>query len=192
MRPRVDFRDNQSLSAIRWRSVHATHRLHHIPNFQVLSLSTLSVFECANMLAPEPLYDLRILSETGGPIRTSSGLTLETERFDKKEFDTLIVLGTLVDEPTFSPGLLAYVRNAPQKARRVASICTGALVLAEAGLLDDRRVSDRADSGPDDPRPRNQEQRFLRCRDPREAEEISVGANPLSASQRNLLHKGDR
>jgi transcriptional regulator GlxA family with amidase domain len=111
------------------------------PNFQVLSLSTLSVFECANMLAPEPLYDLRILSETGGPIRTSSGLTLETERFDEKEFDTLIVLGTLVDEPTFSPGLIAYVRNAPQKARRVASICTGALVLAEAGLLDDRRVT---------------------------------------------------
>src|SRR6516164_1451196 len=111
------------------------------PNFQVLSLSTLSVFECANMLAPEPLYGVRILSETGGPIRTSSGLTLETERFDEKEFDTLIVLGTLVDEPTFSPGLIAYVRNAPQKARRVASICTGALVLAEAGLLDDRRVT---------------------------------------------------
>ena len=140
------------------------------PNFQVLSLSTLSVFECANMLAPEPLYGVRILSETGGPIRTSSGLALETERFDEKEFDTLIVLGTLVDEPTFSPGLLAYVRDAPQKARRVASICTGALVLAEAGLLHDRRVSDRADSGPDDPRPRNQEQRFLRCHDPREAQ----------------------
>ena len=74
------------------------------PNFQVLSLSTLSVFECANILAPEPLYGVRILSETGGPIRTSSGLALETERFDEKEFHTLIVLGTLVDEPTFSPG----------------------------------------------------------------------------------------
>src|SRR5215472_6789037 len=73
------------------------------------------------------------------------------------------------------------------------------------GTLKHRAVSDRADSEPDDPRPRNQEQRFLRCRDPREAqgrqgpaanrrripEEISVGANPLSASQRNLLHKGD-
>lgn len=51
------------------------------PDFQVLSLSTLSVFECANVLANEPLHDLRILSEAGGPIRTSSGLTLETERF---------------------------------------------------------------------------------------------------------------
>src|SRR5262249_48642385 len=92
------------------------------PNFQVLSLSTFSVFECANMLAPEPLYDLLILSETGGPIRTSSGLTLETERFDEKEFDTLIVPGTLVDEPTFSPGLLAYVRAALLRGGEVSHL----------------------------------------------------------------------
>lgn len=111
------------------------------PDFQVLSLSTLSVFECANMLAQEPLYDLHILSEKGGPIRTSSGLTLETEAFGETDFDTLIVLGTLVAKPTFSQGLLAYVRNAPKKARRVASICTGALVLAEAGLIDGRNVT---------------------------------------------------
>jgi transcriptional regulator GlxA family with amidase domain len=111
------------------------------PSFQVLSLSTLSVFECVNMLAQEPLYDMHILSETGGPIRTSSGLTLETETFDETDFDTLIVLGTLVAKPAFSSELLEYVRNAPRKARRVASICTGALVLAEAGLLDGRRVT---------------------------------------------------
>jgi transcriptional regulator GlxA family with amidase domain len=111
------------------------------PNFQVLSLCTVSVFECANMLAPEPLYELHILSETGGPIRTSSGLALETERFGDARFDTLIVLGTLLDKPTFSPGLVAYVQDAPSKSRRVASICTGALVLAEAGLLDDRRAT---------------------------------------------------
>ena len=74
------------------------------PNFQLLSLSTIAVFECANMLAQEPLYSLHILSETGGLIRTSSGLIVETEAFDESEFDTLIVLGTLLE-----PGLLLLV-----------------------------------------------------------------------------------
>jgi transcriptional regulator GlxA family with amidase domain len=109
------------------------------PDFQVLSLSTVSVFECANMLSQEPVYELHILSEMGGSIRTSSGLSLATEAFDDTQFDTLIVLGTLVEKPAFSSGLIEYVRNAPQRARRVASICTGSLVLAEAGLLDNRR-----------------------------------------------------
>ena len=111
------------------------------PDFQVLSLCTVSAFECANILSGKPLYELQMLSETGGPIRTSSGLILETTKFNDDQFDTLIVLGTLVDNPTFSPGLVEFVRNASRKSRRVASICTGSLVLAEAGLLDGRRAT---------------------------------------------------
>lgn len=111
------------------------------PEFQILSLCTVSVFECANMLSREPIYELHMLSETGGPIRTSSGLTLETKKIDDGEFDTLIVLGTLVENPTFSPGLVEFMKSAPKRARRVSSICTGSLLLAEAGLLDDRRAT---------------------------------------------------
>jgi transcriptional regulator GlxA family with amidase domain len=65
------------------------------PNFAILALSTVSVFEFANSLAREPLYDLHLLSETGGRIQTSSGLSVETEMLDETMFDTLIVLATL-------------------------------------------------------------------------------------------------
>jgi transcriptional regulator GlxA family with amidase domain len=90
------------------------------PQFQVLSLSTVSVFECANMIGRQPLYELHMLSESGGSVRTSSSVTLQTERFDDTEFDTLIVFGTLEEKPNFSPGLVSYMRDAPKKARRVA------------------------------------------------------------------------
>lgn len=111
------------------------------PDFHVLSLSILSVFEAANRRAPAPLYELHILSENGGPVRTSGGLSMETEVLDDAEFDTLIVLGTLHEKPSFSAGLIGYLRGAPRRARRVASICTGALALAEAGLLDERHAT---------------------------------------------------
>jgi transcriptional regulator GlxA family with amidase domain len=57
------------------------------PDFQVLSLCTVSAFECANILSAKLLYELHMLSETGGPIRTSSGLILETTKFNDDQFD---------------------------------------------------------------------------------------------------------
>ena len=64
------------------------------PGFQVSASAQFGV-ECANMLAPEALYELQMLSEARGDIRASCGLGLETNKFDDTQFDTLIVLGTL-------------------------------------------------------------------------------------------------
>jgi transcriptional regulator GlxA family with amidase domain len=116
------------------------------PGFQAMSLGVLSVFEFANRENGEPIYDVRPLSETGGPIRSSTGISVVTEPFAGTELDTLIVAGSVEPEPA-TPGLINFVRQASRRCRRVAAICTGAFILAEAGLLDSRRATTHWNQG---------------------------------------------
>jgi transcriptional regulator GlxA family with amidase domain len=109
-----------------------------IPGFQVMSFAAIAVFEFANREMREPVYDVRLLSETGGPIRASIGVSVVAEPFDDTNFDTLIVGGSA---ESLTPGLIKFVRQALGRCRRVAATCTGAFVLAEAGLLDGRRAT---------------------------------------------------
>jgi transcriptional regulator GlxA family with amidase domain len=110
------------------------------PGFQIMSLAALAAFEFANSSVEKPLYDVRVLSEAGGRVPSSLGLAVETKRFTSVTFDTVVVSGSMDIVPA-SRGVLGFLRKAAKRSRRVASICTGAFILAEAGLLDGRRVT---------------------------------------------------
>jgi transcriptional regulator GlxA family with amidase domain len=95
--------------------------------------------------AAPPAYTLELVAPDAGALRASSGLSLVPDRaFEacRGSIDTLVVAGGRgVPAAARDPRLTNWLRLAARRSRRVTSVCTGAFLLARAGLLDGRRVT---------------------------------------------------
>lgn len=110
------------------------------PGFQFLDvIGPTAAFELASRYVEEG-YDLEILAPVAGPVQSSCGLTLTAGPLAAEGLDTIIVSGgQLVWDMEAFRSVVAWLMSV--RPRRLASVCSGAFLLAEAGRLDGRAAT---------------------------------------------------
>ncbi|MFC0401452.1 GlxA family transcriptional regulator [Paraburkholderia rhizosphaerae] len=107
------------------------------PDFYLMGFSAITAFELANFVLGETAYDVTVLSEAGGLVTASAGVRVESQPLGDEVFDTVMFASGAATD-TATPALKDFIKRSVRTSRRIAAPCTGAFLLAHAGVLDGR------------------------------------------------------
>lgn len=112
------------------------------PGFHLLDASgPIATFDLARLYEPQA-YGIHLMAAGGGPILSSAGIAFDARPVSEGPFDTIMVTGGgFLEDQSEATVLLDWLRQEAPRARRIASVSTGAFLLAEAGLLNGRRAT---------------------------------------------------
>lgn len=115
-----------------------------LENFTLLAFScAIEPLRIANRISGRPLYEWSVVSESGAPVTSSSGVAVAADGGLNelgRDATAIVCGGTGVREAT-SRAVLTWLRRESRRGAAMGAVCTGAHALARAGLLDGRRCT---------------------------------------------------
>lgn len=105
------------------------------------------VFSVANRITGKdgaaPAFEVVLVGVGDGPVRARGGMriSVDTTIADERGYDVVLVPGGVVDRVAATPAAVAWIEKHSKTTELTASVCTGAFLLAQAGVLDSRPVT---------------------------------------------------